>query len=105
MPWRRKRPGMLSHGVVPLTRQYPYCSQDSRIASKFQVGDLEHPYSQDLATNLGSKNLSAKRFSSDSDVKTDKDDGHERDFYQSGLNKLVLRSDKRLDRFGDDVER
>ncbi|GBN52535.1 hypothetical protein AVEN_87303-1 [Araneus ventricosus] len=31
--------------------------------------------------------------------------GQGRDFYQAGLNKLVLRSDKCLNRFGDDVEK
>ncbi|GBM10615.1 hypothetical protein AVEN_21934-1 [Araneus ventricosus] len=48
--------------------------------------------------------LSGKRFSSDNDVKTpDESSGH--DFYQAGLNKLALRSDKCRNRFGDYVEK
>ncbi|GBM83668.1 hypothetical protein AVEN_57367-1 [Araneus ventricosus] len=53
------------------------------------------------------ENLSGIRFSSDSDVKTAAENwlnSQGRDFYQAGLNKLVLRSDKCLNRFGDYVE-
>ncbi|GBN95542.1 hypothetical protein AVEN_86118-1 [Araneus ventricosus] len=58
----------------------------------------------DVAPNLGSKHLSGTRLSSNSDVKTAAEDwlnGQGRDFYQAGLNKLILRSDKCLNRFGD----
>ncbi|GBM92616.1 hypothetical protein AVEN_160941-1 [Araneus ventricosus] len=52
--------------------------------------------------------LSGTRFSSESDVKTAAENwfnGQGRDFYQDGLNKLVLRSDKCLNRFGEYVEK
>ena len=48
------------------------------------------------------------RFSSDCDVKTAAENwlkGKGRDFYQDGLNKLVLRSDKCPNRFGGCVEK
>ncbi|GBL93076.1 hypothetical protein AVEN_216437-1 [Araneus ventricosus] len=67
-----------------------------------------HPYSPDLATNLGSKYLTGTRFSSESYVKTAAENwlnGQGCDFYQVGLNKLILRSDKCLNRFGDYVEK
>ncbi|GBO19805.1 hypothetical protein AVEN_247369-1 [Araneus ventricosus] len=66
------------------------------------------PCSPDLTPNLGSKHLSGTRFSSDSEVKTAAENwlkGQGRDFYQSRLNKLVLRSDKCLNRFGNNVEK
>ncbi|GBM41528.1 hypothetical protein AVEN_32332-1 [Araneus ventricosus] len=66
------------------------------------------PYSPDLALNLDSKHLSGKRFTSNSDVKTTAENWlnvQGRDFYQAGLNKLVLRLDKCLNRFGDYVEK
>ncbi|GBN30720.1 Alpha-tocopherol transfer protein [Araneus ventricosus] len=54
-----------------ITERYPYCSQNSRIAAKVEVGSLEpHLYSPESAPNLGSKHLSGTRFSSESDVKT-----------------------------------
>ncbi|GBO26057.1 hypothetical protein AVEN_248149-1 [Araneus ventricosus] len=52
--------------------------------------------------------LSGTRFSSESDVKTTAENWlnvQGRDFCQAGLNKLVLRSDKCLNRFDDYVER
>ncbi|GBN45043.1 hypothetical protein AVEN_91974-1 [Araneus ventricosus] len=61
-----------------------------------------------LASNLGSKHLSGTRFSSNSDVKTAAENclnGQRRDFYQARLNKLGLRLDKFLNRFGDYVEK
>ncbi|GBN74182.1 hypothetical protein AVEN_197658-1 [Araneus ventricosus] len=54
------------------------------------------------------EHLSATRFSTDSDVETSADNwlhGQGRDFYQAALNKLFLRSDKFLNRFGDHVEK
>ncbi|GBO05282.1 hypothetical protein AVEN_198595-1 [Araneus ventricosus] len=78
-------------------------------ATKVQVGSLElHPYSPDLAPNLSSKHLSGRKLSSDSDERTPVENWfnvHGRDFYQAGLNKLVQRSDKCLNRFGDYVEK
>ncbi|GBO19170.1 hypothetical protein AVEN_52109-1 [Araneus ventricosus] len=75
---------------------------------KVQEGSLSHPYSLDLAPNLVSKNLSGTRFSSKSDVKTATENwlnGEESDFSQVGLNQLVPRSDKCLNRFGDYAEK
>ncbi|GBL86506.1 hypothetical protein AVEN_194771-1 [Araneus ventricosus] len=87
----------------------PYCSQNSRIAAKFRVRSLEALlYSPHSVPNLGSKHLSGTRFFSNNDVKTAAEnwlDGQGRDFYQDGLNKLALRSDKCLNRFGDYVEK
>ncbi|GBM05784.1 hypothetical protein AVEN_263-1 [Araneus ventricosus] len=83
-----------------------YCSQDSRIAAKVEVGSLEPsppPYSPDMAPNLGSKHLSGTRFFSNSDVKTAVEnwlDMQGRDFYQA----VVLRLDKCLNIFDDYVE-
>ncbi|GBM79686.1 hypothetical protein AVEN_71213-1 [Araneus ventricosus] len=62
------------------------------------------PYSPDLASNLGSQHLFGRRFSSNSDVKRVAENwlnGHRCDFYEAGLNKLKLRSDKCLNRFGE----
>ncbi|GBM70590.1 hypothetical protein AVEN_161391-1 [Araneus ventricosus] len=77
--------------------------------SLLQLVNLERlPCSPDLASNLGSKHLSGTRFHSDSDVQTSAEnrfDGLERDFYKARLNKLVLRSNKCLNRFGDYVEK
>ncbi|GBM76992.1 hypothetical protein AVEN_25143-1 [Araneus ventricosus] len=50
------------------------------------------------------EHLSRTEFSSDSDVKTAAKkwlNGQGRDFHQSGLNELVLRSNKCIKRFGD----
>ncbi|GBM33170.1 hypothetical protein AVEN_83679-1 [Araneus ventricosus] len=91
------------------TCQYPDCSQNSTLAAKVQVGIWSHPpYCRDLEPILGSKYLSGTRVSSDSEVKTAAENclnGQRRDFYTAGLNKLVLRSDKCLNRFGDYVEK
>ncbi|GBN45370.1 hypothetical protein AVEN_85024-1 [Araneus ventricosus] len=87
----------------------------SRIAARGQVVSLETfpPYSSDLAPNDSflfpkfKEHLAGTRFSSDTDVKTAAENclnGQGRDFYQAGLNKLVLRSDKYLNRFVDNVE-
>ncbi|GBO28814.1 hypothetical protein AVEN_24435-1, partial [Araneus ventricosus] len=54
------------------------------------------------------EHLSGTRFSSGSDVDTSAENWlnrQGRDFDQAGSNKLVLRSDKRLIRFGDYVEK
>ncbi|GBN44832.1 hypothetical protein AVEN_142150-1 [Araneus ventricosus] len=54
------------------------------------------------------EHLFGTSFSSESDVKTAAENwfnGQGRDFYQAGLNKLVLRSYKCLNRFGDYVEK
>ncbi|GBN45371.1 hypothetical protein AVEN_85025-1 [Araneus ventricosus] len=80
--------------------------------SSGKSGDLP-PYSSDLAPNDSflfpkfKEHLAGTRFSSDTDVKTAAENclnGQGRDFYQAGLNKLVLRSDKYLNRFVDNVE-
>ncbi|GBN83668.1 hypothetical protein AVEN_109361-1 [Araneus ventricosus] len=77
-----------------------------RIAAKVQVGSLEPlPIQPRFGTQSGFQTLIwNKVFSSNSDVKTAAEDwfnGQGRDFYQAGLNKLVLSSDKCLNRFGD----
>ncbi|GBM56276.1 hypothetical protein AVEN_151953-1 [Araneus ventricosus] len=82
-------------------------------SSSEKSGAPSPPYSPDLATNLGSKHLSGRRFSSNSDVKTAAENwfnGQGRDFYQAVLKlvlflKPVLRSDNCLNRFGDYEER
>ncbi|GBN87626.1 hypothetical protein AVEN_261437-1 [Araneus ventricosus] len=54
------------------------------------------------------EHLSRTTFSSENDVKTVAENwlnGHGRDFYLALLNRLVLRSDKCLNRFGDYVEK
>ncbi|GBM97820.1 hypothetical protein AVEN_217311-1 [Araneus ventricosus] len=64
--------------------------------------------SPDLASYLGPKHLYGRSFSSNNDVKTAAENwfnGQGRDFYRAGLNKLVLRLDKCLNRFGDYVEK
>ncbi|GBN64265.1 hypothetical protein AVEN_180282-1 [Araneus ventricosus] len=58
------------------------------------------PYSQNLAPNLRFKHLSGTRFSSNSDAKPAAENCG-RDFYQAELNKLILRTDKCLNRFDD----
>ncbi|GBN46937.1 hypothetical protein AVEN_90639-1 [Araneus ventricosus] len=66
------------------------------------------PYSPDSAPSLGSKHLSETMFSSNSDVKTAAENwinGQGRDSYQARLKKLVLGSDKCLNRFGDYAEK
>ncbi|GBM86806.1 hypothetical protein AVEN_259961-1 [Araneus ventricosus] len=65
------------------------------------------PYSPELPPNLGSKRLSGTRFSSNSDVKTAAENllnGQGRVSNEAWLNKLVLRSDKCLNGFGDYME-
>ncbi|GBM49191.1 hypothetical protein AVEN_103804-1 [Araneus ventricosus] len=61
-----------------------------------------------FGTQSCSKHLSGTRFSSESDVKTVVENWlnrQGRDFCHAGLNEWVLRSDKCLNRFGDDVEK
>ncbi|GBO00533.1 hypothetical protein AVEN_21184-1 [Araneus ventricosus] len=79
------------------------------LVTKLKWEVWSHPlYCPDLASNPGFKHLSGTRFSSNNDVKTAAENGLNgkgRDFYQAGLNKLVLRSDKCPNRFGDYVEK
>ncbi|GFT69947.1 uncharacterized protein TNCV_4732681 [Trichonephila clavipes] len=82
---------------------------------KYKVGNLESPlYSPDSAPSdyflfpRLKEHLSGRRFSSDSAVKTTAEtwlNEQGPDFYQGGLSKLVLRSDKCLNRLGDYVEK
>ncbi|GBO10397.1 hypothetical protein AVEN_70503-1 [Araneus ventricosus] len=61
---------MFCDGVILLHDNTHTRSQNSRIAVKVQVGSLEPPiYRPNSALNLGSKDLSGTRFSSESDVK------------------------------------
>ncbi|GBO33377.1 hypothetical protein AVEN_36527-1 [Araneus ventricosus] len=60
-----------------------------------------------FCTQSGSKYSSGTRLSSSSDAKTaikNRLNGQGRDFYQAGLNWLVLRSNKCLNRFDDYME-
>ncbi|GBN28184.1 hypothetical protein AVEN_207285-1 [Araneus ventricosus] len=103
---RHKHFGMLSDGAILL---HGNTHTARKIAAKVQVGSLEPPpYSSNLAQNLFSKHISGTRFSSNSDAKTSAENWlsrQGRDFGQACLNKLVLSSDKCLNRFGDYVEK
>ncbi|GBN19362.1 hypothetical protein AVEN_49242-1 [Araneus ventricosus] len=94
---------MSSDGVILLHDNIHTARKTQELLQKFKW-----EYSLDLAPNLGSKHLFGTKFSSNSDVKTAAENslnGQGRDFYQAGLNKLVLRSDKCLNRFDDYVEK
>ncbi|GBM66275.1 hypothetical protein AVEN_235778-1 [Araneus ventricosus] len=94
---------MLSDGVI-LLHEFKNCCKSSSGKS----GALPPPCSPDSAPNLSSKHLSGIIFSLNSDVKTAVENwqnGQGRDFKQSGLNQLVVRSDKCLNRFSDYVEK
>ncbi|GBM04068.1 hypothetical protein AVEN_247940-1 [Araneus ventricosus] len=87
---------------ILLSKLKSSCKNSSRISG------ITPPHSPDSAPNLGSKYFYGKRFSSNSDVKTAAENSlnlQRLDFYQARLNKLDLRSDKCLNRFGDYVEK
>ncbi|GBM06511.1 hypothetical protein AVEN_150351-1 [Araneus ventricosus] len=100
---------MLSDGVILQHDNIHTALRTQELVQRFKWEVWSHhPYIPDSAPNLGSKHLSGPRFSSSSDVKTSAENwlnGQGRDFYQSGLNKLVLSSDKCLNVFGDYVEK
>ncbi|GBM86068.1 hypothetical protein AVEN_3894-1 [Araneus ventricosus] len=107
---------MISDGVIFLhDNGRSHTTQELKDCHKSSSGSLEpSPYSPDLARSdyflfpKLKEQLSRTRFSSDSDVKTAAENwlnGLGCDFYQAELNKLVLRSDKCLNRFGDYVEK
>ncbi|GBN22238.1 hypothetical protein AVEN_131378-1 [Araneus ventricosus] len=100
---------MLSDGVILLRDNTHTACKTEELLQSFKWDVWNYPtHSPDLAPNLGSKHLSGTSSSSNSDVKTAAENWlnlQGRDFYQDGLNKLVLRSDKRLNRFGDYVEK
>ncbi|GBN75872.1 hypothetical protein AVEN_103105-1 [Araneus ventricosus] len=102
---------MLSDGVILLLYNTHIARKTQRLKNccKSSSGKSGAPlYSPDKAHNLGSKQLSGTRLSSNSGVKTAAENclkGQERHFYQSRLTKLVLRSDKCLNRFDDCVEK
>ncbi|GBL78939.1 hypothetical protein AVEN_48909-1 [Araneus ventricosus] len=100
---------MLSDGIILLHDNTHISRKTQEFLQKFKWEVWSHlPYSPNLAPNLGSKRLSGTGFSSNGDVKTAAENwlnGQGHYFYQAGLNKLVLRSDKCLIRFGDDVEK
>ncbi|GBN00211.1 hypothetical protein AVEN_213896-1 [Araneus ventricosus] len=106
---QHKRPGMLSDGVILLHGNTITSRKTQELLRKFKWEVWNHPpYSPDSAPNLCSKHLSGTRFSSESDVKTVAENslnGLGRDFCQAWLTKLVLRSDKCLNIFGDYVEK
>ncbi|GBN02537.1 hypothetical protein AVEN_252-1 [Araneus ventricosus] len=92
---------MLSVGVIHLHDNAHTARKTQELLQKFKWKVWSHtPYSPYLALSLRSKHLSRTRFSSNSDVKTAADNwlnGQGHDFYQAGLNMLVLR----LSIFGD----
>ncbi|GBM03271.1 hypothetical protein AVEN_142558-1 [Araneus ventricosus] len=100
---------MLSDGVILLRDNAHTARKTQELVRKFKWEVWSNsPYSPDLAANMGSKHLFGRRFSSSSDVKIAAKNwlnGRGRDFYQAGVNKLVLRSDKCLNGFGDYVEK
>ncbi|GBO07493.1 hypothetical protein AVEN_214242-1 [Araneus ventricosus] len=102
---RYKRPGLLSDGVIFLHGNIHIARKTQELLQKLEWEVWSHTHT---LPNLDSKHPSGTMFSSNSDVKTAVESwlsGHGRDFYQAGLNKLVLRSDKCLNRFGDYVEK
>ncbi|GBL79721.1 hypothetical protein AVEN_18245-1 [Araneus ventricosus] len=97
---RSKRPVKLSYGVILLHDNTHTARKTQKFVQKFKLEVCSHPpFSPDLAANLDSKHLSVTRFSSNSNVKTAAENrlnGQGHDFYQAGLNKLVLSSVKYL---------
>ncbi|GBN60450.1 hypothetical protein AVEN_205638-1 [Araneus ventricosus] len=100
---------MLSGGVILLYDNTHIARRTQELLKKFKWKVWRHlPYRSDFAPNLYSKILSGTRFSSDSDMKTAAENrlyGQIHHFYQSRLNKLVLRSDKSLNKSDDYVEK
>ncbi|GBN95927.1 hypothetical protein AVEN_140404-1 [Araneus ventricosus] len=88
-----------------------HCSSDSRLDAKFQMEGVILSPSPDLDLSdcflfLQMKQyLSGTKFSSDDDETKMWLNEYRRDFYQVGMNKLVLWSDKCLNGFGDFAER
>ncbi|GBM34334.1 hypothetical protein AVEN_16426-1 [Araneus ventricosus] len=107
---------MLSDGVILLhDNSRPHTARKTqKLLLKFMWDVWNHPpYSPDLPPSdyfplpKFKDHLSRTRFSTGNDVKTAAENwlnGQGRDFYEAGLNKLALRSDKCLNRFGDYVE-
>src|SRR5215469_9882069 len=114
---RKKRPGLLSSGVILLhdnaTPHTATVTQDWLTRQYWEV--LDHPpYSPDLAPSdfhlFGAlkRNLSGQSFGADDELKRAvlqffKDCGPS--FYWGGMNSLVARWDKCLNKFGDYVEK
>ncbi|GBL77278.1 hypothetical protein AVEN_41730-1 [Araneus ventricosus] len=69
---RRKRPGMLSDGVILLHGNAHAARKTQELLQKFKWESLKPPssYGPYFEPNLGSKHLSGTRFSSDSNVET-----------------------------------
>ncbi|GBL74527.1 hypothetical protein AVEN_235455-1 [Araneus ventricosus] len=93
----------------PLLPLQQFLSFGSSMGIVMQEDDTSTKHNRAFAWMMKLKeHLSGIRFSSDSDVETAAENwlnGQGRDFYHAGLNKLVLRSDKRLNRFGDYEEK
>jgi histone-lysine N-methyltransferase SETMAR len=114
---RRKRPGLLSKGVLLLhDNARPHSAKATQeLLQQFQWTILQHPaYSPDLAPSdyhlfpALKQYLSSQRFESDDDVTTAVKQWLCRqgtDFYHEGIEKLVVRYDKCLNLFGDYVEK
>ena len=116
-PIRRRRPGLLSEGVLPLhDNAWPHTANatvDLLKSWKWEI--LPHPpYSTDLAPSdfhlfpQLKKSLRGNHFQSSEDVK---DAVHQwvrqqsPNFYYRGLDSLILRYDKCLNRLSDYVEK
>ncbi|GBL75589.1 hypothetical protein AVEN_154919-1 [Araneus ventricosus] len=104
-----KRPGMLRDGVILLHDNTHTVRKIQKLleSSSGMSGAISNTNQMDLAPSLGSNHLSGTLLSSNSDVKTSAENwltGQGNDFYQARLNKLVLISDKGLNRFSDYVE-
>ncbi|GBM66168.1 hypothetical protein AVEN_213302-1 [Araneus ventricosus] len=87
----------MRHGIV---------MQENDTTTKHSSAFVSDSFTAKLKEPELKKHLSKTKLSSDSDVKTAAENwlnGQGRDFYQTGLNKLALRSDKGLNRFGDYV--
>ncbi|GBM48488.1 hypothetical protein AVEN_50278-1 [Araneus ventricosus] len=101
---------MLSDGAILLHEDTHTARKTQELLRKFKWEIWSQPLQigcPDSAPNLYSKHLSGTRFSSNSDVKTGRELAQwtGRDFCQAGLKKLVLRSNKFLNRFGDYVKK
>ncbi|GBM42883.1 hypothetical protein AVEN_245707-1 [Araneus ventricosus] len=83
-------------------------ARERRIASRWPSDYFLSPKLKEPLSGTISVPSISVRFSSDSDIKTAAEkwlNGQVRDFYKAGLNKLVLRSDKSPNRFGDYMEK
>jgi len=114
---RRKRPGLLSRGVVLLhDNATPHTSAKTlEWLQKYNWEILQHPaYSPDLAPSdyhlFGplKRELSGHNFTRDNELQNAVQQffaQHDRSFYEGGIMALIDRWDKCLNKFGDYVEK